>query len=154
MNLKFFWHRLNCFWNLTKIWKNNSVIFIKNFTLCIRVYASTLSTFNLLNYKFLMFFNQILWVVIKNKNFLTNYKFSEWNDSWDKQTSLSTRFLIIATLFWKGWFEMKFNILPEYVLFLYQFDTILPLSSLIISKSEKLIIFFLSISWVNWILGW
>ena len=36
---------MNCFWNLTKIWKNNGVTFIKNFTLCIRVYVSTLSTF-------------------------------------------------------------------------------------------------------------
>ena len=58
-------YRLNFFLNMTKIWKNNSVTFIKNVTLCIRVYIFTLSTFNLLNSNFYMFYNQILWVMIK-----------------------------------------------------------------------------------------
>ena len=43
---------------------------IKGFTLCIHVYITILSTFNLFNSNFYKFCNQILWVVIKK------YKFS------------------------------------------------------------------------------
>ena len=37
----------------------------KGFTLCIHVYNTTLSTFDLFNSNFYIFFSQILWVVIK-----------------------------------------------------------------------------------------
>ena len=40
-------------------------MFIKNFTLCIRVHLTILSTLDLFNSNFYMFFNQILWKVIK-----------------------------------------------------------------------------------------
>ena len=44
-------------------------MFIKNFTLCIRVHVTTLPILDLLNSNFYMFLNQILWVVIEKWDF-------------------------------------------------------------------------------------